>query len=78
MFHARRLEDYIDFVTPISPDEMEIQPYCEPDEPISMYTLDHLYAMTERRDLTYEAEQGLREVLEFSSLDNFSLSLCLY
>ncbi|XP_072172003.1 tetratricopeptide repeat protein 17-like [Diadema setosum] len=59
-----RLEEYMDFTTTLTREELEIQPYCKPDEPISMHTLDHIPAMAQRRDLNYEAEQGLKEVMQ--------------
>ncbi|XP_071497745.1 tetratricopeptide repeat protein 17-like [Diadema antillarum] len=59
-----RLDEYIDFTTTLTREELEIQPYCQPDEPISMHTLDHIPAMAQRRDLNYEAEQGLKEVMQ--------------
>ena len=57
-----RLDEYVDFRTRLTREELKIQPYCNPDLPTSMHTLDHIPAMAQRRELTYEAEQGLKEV----------------
>eukprot|EP00057_Strongylocentrotus_purpuratus_P019322 XP_011673796.1 PREDICTED: tetratricopeptide repeat protein 17 [Strongylocentrotus purpuratus] len=59
-----RLDEYIDFRTQLTHEELKIQPYCNPDLPTSMHTLDHIPAMAQRRELTYEAEQGLKEVIQ--------------
>ncbi|XP_030845341.1 tetratricopeptide repeat protein 17 [Strongylocentrotus purpuratus] len=59
-----RLDEYIDFRTQLTREELKIQPYCNPDLPTSMHTLDHIPAMAQRRELTYEAEQGLKEVIQ--------------
>lgn len=59
-----RLDEYVDFRTRLTREELKIQPYCNPDLPTSMHTLDHIPAMAQRRELTYEAEQGLKEVIQ--------------
>ncbi|XP_041472633.1 tetratricopeptide repeat protein 17-like [Lytechinus variegatus] len=59
-----RLDDFIDFHTQLTREELQIQPYCDAKLPASMHTLDHIPAMALRGTLTYEAEQGLKEVIQ--------------